>query len=218
MKGKVFLLIYGILTCLFIYGRIFGDANLALAKSFVIVPLIAYYTISVKKTDYNFVLVLAFFLLGDTIFALTEYQYIGFSAYFLANTLLSLLILYRMEIFTSKIFFNILVVISTILVLALYLFYENELFQKILLWAFHISIGVAALSAYLRHNKTTKIYTLWMLLATLLFVFCNFMANMNYFFMNNLSFRILISICYIFFLFGITYSMILEDKEHLKVE
>lgn len=215
MKGRILLLVYGILTVLFMYGRIDGNENLALVKSFVLTPLIAYYLVTIKKIDYKFVLVLLLFLLGDALFALTEYQYVGFVAYFMANTSLSLLILHKMDMLTSNNFSKVLGSTAFITVILLYLFNDNPFFQKALLWAFHIAIGVVALVSYLRHNKITKIFSLWMLLASLLFVFCNFLANMNYFFVNNIFFRILISISYILFLFGITYSMVLEEKEKL---
>lgn len=218
MIGRILLSTYGILTILFMYGRIVGDKNLSLIKSFVIVPLVVYYITAIAKTDYKFVLTLLLYLLGDTLFALTEYQYIGFATYLVANISLSLLILGKMNIITAQNFFKILGLVSFILVVLLYLFYRNTFFQKNLLWVFHISIGCVAFISYLRHNKVTKIYSLWMLLASLLFVFCNFLANMNYFLVRSEFFRILISISYILYLFGITYSMILEEKQQLKTE
>lgn len=214
MKGKILLFTYAILSCIFIYGRFINDLDLAaLAKYFLIVPLIVYYIITVKKIDYKFVMVLALYLLGDILFTLSEYQFGGFGSYLLANLSLSLLILSRLNFFTTKSFFRIITLISLVIIIVLSIFYNNPIFQKIFVWIFHISVGIILLVAYLRHSKITKQFSLLMLLSTLMFIFCNFLANMNYFLINNLFFRILISIFYVLFLLGITHSMVLEDKE-----
>lgn len=215
MKGKIFLLIYGILSCIFIFGRILDYTELPTTiKYFLILPLIGYYIVSVKKVDSKFIVVLMLYFLGDILFTIKpEYRFTGFGAYLMANTTLSLLIMNRMGIFSSKNFFRILIFIGITLLTIFWFFYKNPVFQETILWIFYISVATTFVTAYLRHNKVTKPFSILMLLSTLLFAICNFLANMNYFVVNYIFFRALVSVFYVLFLLGITHSMVLEDKE-----
>lgn len=217
MKGKFVFIIFILIVLGLVYTRVSGDYSWYKVFKFSLAPSIAlYYLVNSTsfKLSYKYLLVLFLTFLGDVVFTFdVKYLAFGFGSYCISNLAVSLLILCNMNLIKPAIFFKFIVVAIILLYVSAFFLYDNEAYKKVIIGLFYGSVVFVLLSAYYRNSKTLELYSLRMLLAALLFVFCNFIASLNYFVFNNPYYNAISSLTYCLFLFFMTQAILLEENK-----
>lgn len=219
MKGKFVFIIFLLIVLGLVYTRISGDYSWYKVFKFSLAPCIAlYYLVNSTsfKLSYKYLLVLFLSFLGDFVFTFDlKYQALGFGSYCISNLAIGLLILCKMNLIKPTTFFKSILVATILLYASAFFFYDNKIFKNLVLGLFYGSVFFVFVSAYYRNSKTLELYSLRMLLAALLFIFCNFIANLNYFIFNNPYYSAISSFTYCLFLLFMTQAILLEENKKI---
>lgn len=214
-KKKISLILLAIISLCFFVFRVTGNQKLDnLFKSLFLIFTAIYYISSIKKVDFNYIISLCLFLIGDVIFfgknTSNDFIFLGLASYFLAMFFISLVVSSKIYInFTSKKSTVYIIPLLILLFMTYFLFRDNYL--NIVLVLFTLSFAFLfslALYYYLARKNSISILLLF---GSSLLVICNLFAAINRFETPNKYYTYISGFSYLLALFLITNFLIKSE-------
>lgn len=184
-------------------------------KPLVVITIAVNYMVSTSKINRLFMLVYIFQIIGDTIFVKEDQEsfMLGIGFFFIINVLLSLLVVYKIDVLNPKDVLKIFVPVSITILTIVYIIFASIGFVKVLILTFTLTVAILLSVATKYFLSSKKQAARWVLIGAISMTLCYIFSGTIRLVKAHFIFSVLESSFYCFSLYCYSRFVLLEDNQ-----
>lgn len=212
VKHNVLLILYFVISVLYIYYRLYYDINeLLFFRSLALVLLVLNYVFKVEKMNFLFLTVLLLEFIAGYVYLLNSFVS-GLTIFLIINLLLTVIITNRIGVIEKEDVTKIAMISGVTLLVATYFIFKSAGNIKFLLVIFGVVFSVLLSCSYLDYKKNSGVFSIWFMIGVVLFLMRYILAGYIRLLESSDFLKILEALCYIIGIFCLTRALILDNE------